>query len=157
MLNTTKCFFKKAKYALKKEPQFNNNNKTLSSLSDPTLHWLSLHGHNQENTRMGKVNCRGKYVVNIWNDCRVKYMTASAGWQKKVPFESLIPYRNYESEYRRLNIFYFVSLCVNWILKPWVCIILFKGTQCFVHLNRQQQFQTNKYSLHLCKKLSFLS
>ena len=31
-----------------------------------------------------------------------------------------------------------------------------KGTQCFVHLNRKQQFKTKKYSLLLCKKLSFL-
>ena len=31
-----------------------------------------------------------------------------------------------------------------------------KGTWCIVHLNRQQ-FQTNKYSLLPCKKLSFLS
>ena len=38
---------------------------------------------------MGRVNCRGKYVVIIWNDSRVKYMNASAGWQKKVPFMSL--------------------------------------------------------------------
>ena len=32
-----------------------------------------------------------------------------------------------------------------------------KGILCFVHLNRQQQFQTNKYALLLCKKLSFSS
>ena len=28
-----------------------------------------------------------------------------------------------------------------------------KGTQCFVHLNRQQQFQTNKCSMLVYKKL----
>ena len=32
-----------------------------------------------------------------------------------------------------------------------------KETLCFVHLNRQEHFKTNKYSLLLCKKLSFLS
>ena len=32
-----------------------------------------------------------------------------------------------------------------------------KETLCFVHLNRQEHFKTNKYSLLLSKKLSFLS
>ena len=32
-----------------------------------------------------------------------------------------------------------------------------KGTRCLVHLNRQQQFETNKYSLLLGKKLTVYS
>ena len=106
--------------------------------------WPSLYCHIQANTRMGRVNCRGKYVVITWNDCRVKYMNASAGWQKKVPFESLYLTETIAANIEAEIFVFCLIVChlcyLPWILKPWVCIILFKGLRCLVQLNRQQKF-----------------